>query len=69
MLAFKDARLSVVEYDHNSHDLKTISLHYFETQDLKVWMLGGVDGCTNCSVLATIHFNLILISNCSSYCS
>ena len=42
MLAFKDARLSVVEYDHNTHDLKTISLHYFETQDIRVGIIGLV---------------------------
>lgn len=39
MLGFRDARLSVVEYDHHTHDLKTISLHYFETQELKVWII------------------------------
>lgn len=36
LLSFKDAKLSIVEYDPDVHDLRTISLHYFETDDLKV---------------------------------
>ena len=29
-------QLAVVEYDPTSHDLKTVSMHYFENDDLKV---------------------------------
>lgn len=35
LLAFNNAKLSIVEYDPNTHDLKTISMHYFEDDDMK----------------------------------
>ncbi|XP_022902078.1 cleavage and polyadenylation specificity factor subunit 1 [Onthophagus taurus] len=35
LLGFNDAKLSVVEYDPESHDLKTLSLHYFEEDEMK----------------------------------
>uniref|UniRef100_A0A8C4Q1K6 Cleavage and polyadenylation specificity factor subunit 1 n=1 Tax=Eptatretus burgeri TaxID=7764 RepID=A0A8C4Q1K6_EPTBU len=35
LLSFMDAKLSVVEYDPATHDLKTLSLHYFEEPELK----------------------------------
>ncbi|XP_055950282.1 cleavage and polyadenylation specificity factor subunit 1-like [Argiope bruennichi] len=35
LLSFKDAKLSLVEYDPSTHDLKTLSLHYFEEEDMK----------------------------------
>lgn len=30
------SQLSVVEYDPGTHDLKTLSLHYFEEPELRV---------------------------------
>ncbi|XP_048057848.1 LOW QUALITY PROTEIN: cleavage and polyadenylation specificity factor subunit 1 [Megalobrama amblycephala] len=35
LLSFKDAKLSIVEYDPGTHDLKTLSLHYFEEPELR----------------------------------
>lgn len=35
LLSFRDAKLSVVEYDPATHDLKTLSLHYFEEDAMK----------------------------------
>uniref|UniRef100_A0A0B7BJT0 RSE1/DDB1/CPSF1 first beta-propeller domain-containing protein n=1 Tax=Arion vulgaris TaxID=1028688 RepID=A0A0B7BJT0_9EUPU len=35
LLSFMDAKLSVVEYDPSTHDLKTRSLHQFEEHELK----------------------------------
>uniref|UniRef100_T1J479 Cleavage and polyadenylation specificity factor subunit 1 n=1 Tax=Strigamia maritima TaxID=126957 RepID=T1J479_STRMM len=35
LLSFRDARLSVVEYDPGTDDLKTLSLHYFEEDEMK----------------------------------
>lgn len=34
--AFPSLQLSVVEYDPGTHDLKTLSLHYFEEPELRV---------------------------------
>ncbi|KAK3924905.1 Cleavage and polyadenylation specificity factor subunit 1 [Frankliniella fusca] len=39
LLSFRDAKLSLVEYDLDTHNLKTLSLHYFEEEDMRGgWM-------------------------------
>ncbi|CAH1778694.1 unnamed protein product [Owenia fusiformis] len=35
LLSFADAKLSLIEYDPSSHDLKNTSLHYFQDESLK----------------------------------
>lgn len=40
LLSFRDAKLSVVEYEQDIHDLRTVSLHYFEEEEIR-------DGWTN----------------------
>jgi cleavage and polyadenylation specificity factor subunit 1 len=35
LIAFSDAKVSIVEYDPNTHDLKTLSLHYFEEEEMR----------------------------------
>ena len=36
ILAFKDAKVSIVEYQPSLHDLITISIHFFEREEFKV---------------------------------
>lgn len=36
LLGFRDAKLSVVEYDVETHDLRSVSLHYFEEDEMQV---------------------------------
>lgn len=36
LLSFRDAKLSVVEYNMETNDLRTVSLHYFEEEEMRV---------------------------------
>jgi cleavage and polyadenylation specificity factor subunit 1 len=36
LIGFKEAKLSVVEFDQETHDIHTIALHYFEDEDSKL---------------------------------
>ncbi|KAI0431549.1 CPSF A subunit region-domain-containing protein [Xylaria sp. FL1042] len=35
LLAFKDAKLSLIEWDHVKHSMRTNSIHYYEQEDLQ----------------------------------
>lgn len=39
ILGFREAKFSIVEYDPDLHDLRTLSLHYFEEDDMRVRIL------------------------------
>ncbi|XP_027198651.2 cleavage and polyadenylation specificity factor subunit 1 [Dermatophagoides pteronyssinus] len=68
LLAFNDAKLSVVEYDPNTHDLKTISMHYFEDDDMRSGYtthvrppLVRVDPENRCAAMLVYNKNILII--------
>lgn len=36
LLSFRDAKLSIVEYDLDTNSLHTVSMHYFEDEEVQV---------------------------------
>ncbi|CAI5690013.1 unnamed protein product [Oreochromis niloticus] len=68
LLSFKDAKLSVVEYDPGTHDLKTLSLHYFEEPELRDGFVQNVhipivrvDPENRCAVMLVYGTKLVVL--------
>ncbi|KAA0710565.1 Cleavage and polyadenylation specificity factor subunit 1 [Triplophysa tibetana] len=68
LLSFKDAKLSVVEYDPGTHDLKTLSLHYFEEPELREGFVQNlhipmvrVDPENRCAVMLVYGTRLVVL--------
>ncbi|KAL2080282.1 hypothetical protein ACEWY4_024075 [Coilia grayii] len=68
LLSFKDAKLSVVEYDPGTHDLKTLSLHYFEEPELRDGFVQNVhvpivrvDPENRCAVMLVYGTSLVVL--------
>lgn len=39
LVSFREAKMSVLQYDINTNNLITLSMHYFEEDDMKVTKL------------------------------
>uniref|UniRef100_A0AAY4D2M8 Cleavage and polyadenylation specificity factor subunit 1 n=1 Tax=Denticeps clupeoides TaxID=299321 RepID=A0AAY4D2M8_9TELE len=68
LLSFKDAKLAVVEYDPGTHDLKTLSLHYFEEPELRDGFVQNVhipmvrvDPENRCAVMLVYGTQLVVL--------
>lgn len=68
LVAFKDAKLSVVQHDPDSCELKSLSLHYFEEEDIKGGWLGNycipivkVDPDNRCAVMVIYGKKLVVL--------
>ncbi|XP_063041814.1 cleavage and polyadenylation specificity factor subunit 1 [Engraulis encrasicolus] len=68
LLSFKDAKLSVVEYDPGTHDLKSLSLHYFEEPELRDGFVQNVhvpivrvDPENRCAVMLVYGTRLVVL--------
>ncbi|XP_077349841.1 cleavage and polyadenylation specificity factor subunit 1-like [Lithobates pipiens] len=60
LLSFKEAKLSVVEYDPEIHDLKTLSLHYFEEPELRVGGMSSEAGFCSLRVPSSMFYICVL---------
>lgn len=68
LISFKDAKLSVVQHDPDSFELKTLSLHYFEEEDIKGGWVGNyyapivkVDPDNRCAVMVVYGKKLVVL--------
>uniref|UniRef100_A0A3B5L403 Cleavage and polyadenylation specificity factor subunit 1 n=1 Tax=Xiphophorus couchianus TaxID=32473 RepID=A0A3B5L403_9TELE len=68
LISFKDAKLAVVEYDPGTHDLKTLSLHYFEEPELRDGFVQNVhipivrvDPENRCAVMLVYGTKLVVL--------
>jgi cleavage and polyadenylation specificity factor subunit 1 len=68
LISFQDAKLSVVQHDPDLYDLKTLSLHYFEEDDIKGGWTGNhyipivrVDPDNRCAVMLCYGRKLVVL--------
>ncbi|XP_071482088.1 cleavage and polyadenylation specificity factor subunit 1-like [Diadema antillarum] len=68
LLSFMNAKLSIVEYDPSMHDLKTVSMHYFEDDESKEGSFRNihhphvrVDPDQRCAIMLTYGYKLVVL--------
>lgn len=68
LISFRDAKLSVVQFDPDTYDLKTLSLHYFEEEDIKGGWVSNyhipsvrVDPDNRCAVMLVYGKKLVVL--------
>uniref|UniRef100_A0A8D8U9P9 Cleavage and polyadenylation specificity factor subunit 1 n=1 Tax=Cacopsylla melanoneura TaxID=428564 RepID=A0A8D8U9P9_9HEMI len=68
LLSFREAKVSIVQYDLDTHDLKTLSLHYFEEEEMKLgwcnpWQIPivRVDPLNRCAVLLAYGRQVVVL--------
>ncbi|XP_055694304.1 cleavage and polyadenylation specificity factor subunit 1 [Lutzomyia longipalpis] len=68
LVSFKDAKLSVVQFDPDNFDLKTLSLHYFEEEEIRGGWTGNyhvpivrVDPDNRCAVMLVYGRKLVVL--------